>query len=294
MTPRSIKLAKFAVLWLGLALCGVAFWQTREVAADSLASTGAVTWAFAGLQMLLAWGLALASWRSYLRAYTGRVYSWRTVIRQTGYLLIGKYVPGGVIGFAARVYDEPDAQRKPLVWAGIAEQTVNAIMSLCVGAVLYIAAFKSNLVWLACLLFLPPLAVAGVRLLHLVSRRLPWLHKYAHHLEPDWRPVACAASLQMIQVMVWAMLLVTLAHHVYGLGNEAAIGVAGAFLIAVVAGMLVVVAPGGVGVREATLIGLSSPWLGVAHAVFLATLLRLLTILLDAFSGITAAAAGKG
>lgn len=294
MTPRAIKLAKFALLWLGLALCGVALWQTREVATDNLASTGAETWALAALQMLLAWGLAVASWRLYLRAYTGKMCSWRTVIRQTGYLLIGKYVPGGVIGFAARVYDEPDAPRRPLVWAGVAEQAVNAMMSLCVGAVLYFAAFKSDLVWLACLLFLPPLAVAGVRLLHLLSRRLPWLHKHAHHPEPGWRSVACAASLQMIQVMVWAMLLITLAQQVHGLGNEAAIGVAGAFLIAVAAGMLVVVAPGGVGVREATLIGLSSPWLGIAHAVFLAALLRLLTILLDAFAGIAAAAAGEG
>lgn len=281
-------LTKLAILWFGLLLCGFALWQTRQIGSDALSRIDAIAWLAVSLLLLLSWGLTVTAWRFYLLAYTNKLPAWSTAFRQVGLLLIGKYVPGGVFGFAARVYDEPDVQRRPLVWAGVAEQAVNLGMSMTAGGVLYLAATRLNPTWVWLLVLLPPLAIAGTSLLHLVGERLPWLRQYAVSRLPGWKRLLSATSLQLMQLLAWAALVAVLADQLHGVGGQASLGVAGAFLVAVAAGMFVVITPGGIGVREAILIGLTSPWLELSEAVFLAALLRLLSTLMDAFAGILA------
>ena len=254
-------LAKHAVLWLGLLLCGYALWRTRELAAEAFSRIHVSGWAWAALLLLLGWGLAVASWRLYLLAYTGQLPGWGTAVRQLGLLLVGKYVPGGVFGFLARMYDQANAPRRQLFWAGLSEQAVGVAMPLAVGGVLYLAASHHNVAWLALILPLPLLATAGIWLLHHLATHLPWLRRHVLASFPPWRRLLPATSIQVTQMLAWTALVAMLSRQLHGLDGLASLGVAGAFLLAVAAGMIVMVVPGGIGVREAALIGLSSHWL---------------------------------
>lgn len=282
-------MAKHAILWLGLLLCGYALWRTRDLGADAFVEMSGVGWLLATLLLLSGWGLAVTSWRFYLHAYTGELPSWRTAIRQQGLLLVGKYVPGGVFGFLARMYDQPRVPRKQLLWGGLAEQTAGAAMSIAVGGLLYLAAARHNLGWLYLVFLLPPLSVAGICLLHHFALRLPWLRMHVTETRPEWQRLLPATSTQLMQLLAWVALVAMLAQQLHGISGLASLGVAGVFLLAVAAGMIVIIAPGGIGVREATLVGLSSIWLGTTQAIFLAAFLRLLSSLLDGFAGILAA-----
>ncbi len=283
---------KRIMLWLGLSLCGLALWQTRDLAVEAFARMNLSDWLSVTALLLLGWWLAVACWRFYLFAYTGKLPGWRTAIRQLGVVLIGKYVPGGVFGFLARMYDEPSVPRKPLFWAGFAEQAVGVSMPMVAGGVLYLAATHQSAALPILLLVLPPLAVLGILFLHFFSARLPWLRRHTLPNHPAWRQLLPATSLQLIQLLSWASLVALLSHRLHSLDGLASIGVAGAFLLGVAAGMIIMIVPGGIGVREAILIGLSSHWLGTSQAIFLAAFLRLLSSLLDVFAGILATLSG--
>lgn len=280
------------MLWIGLLACGYTFWRTRDIAFDAFTEMSGAGWLFAVVLLLLVWGLAVSGWKIYLLAFTGRLPSWRTAIRQVGLLLIGKYVPGGVFGFIARIYDQANASRRQLFWAGVTEQAVAITMSLVVGGALYFSAIHTPKLLFLVLAF-PLLAVVGVALLHRFLALLPWAQKYISSTPPSWRRLFFAILIQLMQVVTWAGLVVMLSQQFYGIGAQASLGVAGAFLVAVAAGMIVILVPGGIGVREAALVALSSSWIGVSSAIFLAACLRLLSSLLDVFSGITAIMSGR-
>ncbi len=282
------KWFKWGVLWLGLGLCFYAFWQAPEQAKGLFISMSGQFWGAVALLLLLIWGLAVISWRSYLFAYTGQRPTWRTAIRQLGLLLVGKYLPGGVFGFLARVYDQPQAERKSLVWAGLVEQAVGVAMPVAIGAILYGVARQQQSLWLCLLLALPVLAAACGLALQSVSAHLPWLRRYTMASRPSFKLLLAATVLHFLQLMLWATLVMLLAQQIFSLDAFAAMGVAAAFLLAVAVGMLIVLAPGGIGAREAALFALSSQWLGAADALLLTAFLRLLTSALDVFAGLLA------
>lgn len=285
---------KWIALWLGLLLCVYALWRARGVAGDAIGRIGVVAWVAVALLLAVGWWLAVMAWRRYVMAYAGHALSWRVAMRQLGLLLVGKYVPGGVFGFLARLYDDPDLPRERLFWAGLAEQVTGVAMPIAFGGVLYLAARQESPIWLGLAVPLPALAVAGLWLLHRFSAALPWLRNHVEGSEaPAWRQLCVAAALQFIQQAVWATLIAVLVHVLFGTDGYAAVGIAGGFCLAVAAGMLAVFAPGGIGVREAALIGLASPWLGTAQAIFLSALLRILSSVMDVGAGVMAALSGR-
>lgn len=289
MTKRGAS--KQVVLWLGLLLCAYALWRSRMLITDVVGHVGIMGWACAACLLVGGWAFAVMAWRWYLLAYIGQVPRWRTAMRQIGLLLIGKYIPGGVFGFLARLYDQTGASRQRLFWAGLAEQSVGVAMPTALGGVLYLAAIW-HMVWLCMALALPLLAVVGIHLLHRLATWLPWLRRHAIAEVPAWRMLLLAATGQLAQLLFWVALAAMLAHALFGLGIQAALGVAGAFLLAVAAGMLVVVVPGGIGVREVALVGLASRWVEMPQAIFLTALLRILSSALDLAAGGVAAVIG--
>lgn len=285
---------KRTVLWLGLLLCVYALWRARGVAGDAIGRMGFITWVVVALLLAAGWWLAVMAWRRYVQAYVGQALAWRVAIRQIGLLLVGKYVPGGVFGFLARLYDAPTAPRERLFWAGSAEQATGVAMPIALGGALYLTGRQENPVWLCSVLLLPVLAITGLRLLHHFASGLPCLRSHvAGSQAPAWRHLYAAVSLQLIQQAVWAALLAVLVHTLFGINGYAALGIAGGFCLAIAAGMLAVFAPGGIGVREAALIGLASPWLGTTQAIFLSALLRILSSVMDVGAGVMAALSGR-
>ena len=67
-----------------------------------------------------------------------------------------------------------------------------------------------------------------------------------------------------------------------------ALGLGGAFGLAITAGALAFFAPGGIGVREMSMAGLATLWLPMPQALALAALLRLLAVVLDIAAGVSA------
>jgi hypothetical protein len=285
---------KRGVLWLGLLLCLYAIWHLRALAVDAIERVGAMTWAFVGILLVAGWLFAVIAWRRFLWAYTEDDPGWFMAMRQVGLLLVGKYVPGGVVGFLARMYDEPGVPRLRLFWAGLAEQAVAMAMSVALGGVLYLTASRRNMGWMCLIVLLPMLGFAGMWLLHRLATRLPRVRKYvaASELPDGWRLLSAIAA-QLVQLLAWAALVAILARELFGLDLHAALGVAGAFWWGVALGMLAVFVPGGIGVREAALVGLASIWLDTAQAILLSALLRLLSTILDAGAGGMAAVLGQ-
>lgn len=283
--------ARRVILWAGLLLCGYALWRLRGEAGEALAGLGWRGWLAIVALLVLCWGGSVAAWRRYLLAYTARDPGWRVAARQLGLLLVGKYVPGGVFGFLARVYDQPAPERAAVVWAGIAEQAVGIGLSVALGGVLFLGAESSG-VWGVLVLPMPFVAMAGVWLLHRCAAFLPWLRGQAD-IAPHWPALLHALSLHLLQLLAWTALIAALAFVLFGMGPHASMGVAGAFLLAVGAGMLVMFMPGGIGVREAVLVALAGRWLDLPQAVMLATLLRLLACMLDVGAGALAALIGN-
>lgn len=289
----SWPLVRQAALWLGLLLCGYALWRIRILAGDGISRISVFGWLIVGALLIASWVLAVTAWRHYLLAYTDQDPGWRVSMRQMGLLLVGKYVPGGVFGFVARLYDQPAAPRRQLFWAGMAEQAVGVGMSSALGALLLLVAKTQGSAWLWLVMSLPILAISGVWLLHHSTSGLPWLRTHADSKAfPRWATLLPAVVLHLLQLLAWAILIMVLASELYELGSHALLGVAGAFLLAVGAGMLVVFVPGGIGVREAVLVGLASNWLDISQAVFFAALLRLVASFLDIIAGVMATTAG--
>ncbi|MBS0214177.1 MAG: flippase-like domain-containing protein [Proteobacteria bacterium] len=285
---------KRIVLWLGLLLCLYALWRARALAGDAFVRISPVGWLMAGSLLVAGWLFAVLAWRQYLLACTGHDPGWRMSARQLGLLLVGKYVPGGVFGFLARMYDHAGAPRHRLLWAGLAEQMVAVAMSIAVGGVLYATAVLRDLAWACLVIPLPLIAILGLWLLRHSTAWLPWLRRHEIlSLRFPWRKLLIAASMQLIQQLAWAALVILLACELYGVDGYAASGVAGAFLLAVAAGMLAIFAPGGIGVREAALVGLASRWIGTEQAIFITALLRILNTLLDMGAGSVAVLSGK-
>ena len=281
---------KRGALWLGLALCTYALWQSQQIAGDAIGLIHVTDWALVAGSLSAAWLLAVMTWRQYLIAYTDRDPGIRTAARQLGLLLVGKYVPGGAFGFLARLYDQPTTMRDRLFWAGLAEQAIGTAIPVAFGALLIASAFSHTMLWLSFVLVLPPCAAVGVSLLHRLSCKLPWLgRRSAHVQEPDWQRVVGASALQLGAQAAWVVLIFVLVRALFALDIYAALGIAGAFWLAVAGGMLALIVPGGIGVREAVLIGLSAPWLGITQALFLASLLRILSMALDIGAGTIAA-----
>lgn len=284
---------KRGVLWLGLLLCLYAIWHLRALATNAIDRVGLTTWAFSVMLLVAGWLFSIMAWRRFLQAYTEQDPGWLMAMRQVGLLLVGKYVPGGVVGFLARMYDEPGVPRLRLFWAGLAEQAVGMAMSLALGGVLYLSASLHNLGWMCLIVLLPLLGLSGAWLLHFLAARLPRVRRYvvASELPNGWSLLS-AISVQLVQQLAWAALVAVLARELFGLGIHAALGVAGAFWWGVALGMLALFVPGGIGVREAALVGLASIWLDTTQAILLSALLRLLSTLLDAAAGGVAAMLG--
>lgn len=274
------------MLWLGLFLCLYALWHSRVLlgeAVSQISATGCVT---VVIMLIAGLSLAMMAWRQYLIAYARRDPGWRVAMRQLGLLLVGKYVPGGVFGFMARLYDQPGIPRLPLFWAGLVEQVVGVAMSAALGGILFLAAVRTDMAWLGLVLPLPWLAVAGVWMLHRFAAGLPWLRRHASDsTQPVWPELLSSITMQLAQLVAWAVLVAVLASELFGMDGYAAMGLAGAFLVAVTVGMLAIFAPGGIGVREAALVVLASLWLDTQQAVVLSAILRLLSSVMDACAG---------
>lgn len=274
------------ILWAGLLLCGAAAWQHRNTISHTVGRLNPADWITMLALMLLCCGLGIASWQQYLSAYTHQPAQLSTASRQHGLLLVGKYLPGGIFGFLARIYDGPTTTRRQTFWAGLVEQANGLCMIFLIGALLYTCA-SSNRLWpLLMLPTLPLLAIGGSWALHNLPLPFTWLR--SHHPDqhrPRWGTLGRAASIQFIQLLTWAGLAYWAASQFNDNSLQAWLGLTGAFMLAVGLGIIAFFIPGGIGVRETAFVALCTPWNLGEQAIVLAAVMRIISTGIDVIAG---------
>jgi len=273
-----------ALLWGGLLLCG--FMVKRHWVQSSALFAGLGLWG--GITVVLActliWSLAVASWQRVIFAHGRMEVAWGAAARHLALLLVGKYLPGGIWGFAARLADS--ASLRPMTGmlaAGLTEQWFSILMIALIGGVALLSAeWHSFAVLMSAALF-PLFAIQGVALMHRVarfagrfvpSRFLGVCKKMSIDVDPG--KLWCPALLTMIQMVITLAMVGYVAHSAYALNWWSALAVAGSYGLGVTIGMAVIFMPGGILVREMVFVVLCKGWIPQAEAIALAGCLRLI------------------
>lgn len=290
------RVRRFAVsglLWGGLLLCGVAVQSHWHESNRLLSAFGLGGAAIIGMAFLVIWLLAVASWRQVVAACSGQEIPWIAAARHLTLLLLGKYIPGGVWGFIARLsastaYGSPAA----MVVAGLAEQWVGLAMVSLLGGVALLAAYlKYGALMLGAVLF-PLVVVVSLRIAVGIFR---W---FAEYMPKRWRRAASSvAELQLSWKMLWAAVLTmfqvilslgivaAVASVAFGLDPYATLAVAGSYGVGIMVGIVAIFMPGGILVREAVFVVLCRDWITPAEAIALAGGLRLIFTAFDLSAG---------
>jgi len=273
-----------ALLWGGLLLCGLMvkrYWEQSSALFHGLGLWGG---AIVVLACLLVWALAVASWQRVIYAHGGGVVAWRTAARHLALLLIGKYLPGGVWGFAARLADSASQRSVTgMLAAGVTEQWFSVLMISLLGGVILLAAEWSSHALLVTAVLFPFLAIQGMAVMHWVAsvagRYIPLRFRDACRsmiVDVDWSALWRPAMLTMIQMITTLAMVGYVAHSAYSLDGWSTLAVAGSYGLGVAAGIAVIFMPGGILVREMVFVVLCRGWIPQAEALALAGCLRLI------------------
>lgn len=287
-------------LWAGLLLCGLAVarhWNESRVLLMAIRHLLPLL-----IVMLLAiWVLSILSWQLVLAANGARPTGFATAARHLALLLLGKYVPGGIWGFMARLADSAARSSVTnMLMAGITEQWFGLVSIASLGALALWSAHAREPLWLMAIPVVPALAlisfVALAKFLRLVKRVLParWRGMLDAGAGRNYSPLRCAAAITALQMVVVSCMVAFIAAIAFGLGFNQALALAGDYGLSVAAGMIVIFMPGGILVREAAFVALASAWIEPQQAIALAAVLRLLFATLDLLAGIFAGALNLG
>lgn len=273
MRARLLALARVALLVLVVAFVVWGFRDRGPEIWDAVTATPPLAIATAGALVVagllvtsVAWLQLLAGFGFRLPGRDGRA------VFFAGQL--GKYIPGslwsiGAHAELARAYRVP---RRVTASTSLAFLGLNlATAGLVVAAARGLGAWDTRAPWWLALL----VAVTCAALLTppVVNRASSIVSGSSHPLRLRWRDVGLLVLLMAVTWTTYAGVLVAVVPHPdLGLLPVAA----GAFALAYGVGVLVVVAPAGVGAREATLIALLGPVTGAANATAIALLTRAL------------------
>lgn len=295
MTRARLVTAARVVLMLLVLLAIVATVSTKwpEVRADlSRVSAGAVVAATAlGMASL---GFTLVGWRALLADLGSPLH----VAPASGVLFIGqlgKYLPGTVWSVVAQaeVASRLGVPRRTSAVAGLLSVAMSALAGLTVGVVALpgLLAAGGGPAYLLLLLLLPVGAVVlHPRVLNaLLDRALRLVRR-----EPLDRPLSgrAIATTTVAYVLAWITLGLHFLVLVIALGGDgdALLPAVFGYALAAAVGMIVIIAPAGVGVREAVLVFLLADHLPQSAPLVAALLSRFILLVCD----VVAAALGWG
>lgn len=187
---------------------------------------------------------------------------------------LGKYIPGSVwsIGAHAELARAHEVPRRVTVSTSLSFLGLNlATAGLVVAGARALGAWETRWPWWTAALIA---IVCGALLTPpVVNRAATLVSGRERPLRLGWADVALLVALMVVTWTLYAGVVVAIVPHpdLHLLPLAA-----GAFALAYGVGVLVVVAPAGVGAREATLIALLGPVTGVANATVIALLTRVL------------------
>ena len=292
---RTRKLLVAGVFWLALIACAALLQRHFSEISGLFARLGVQGVCLVTALLALSWWALVTAWSRIVLLYSGEPLSLSRSARHLSLLLLGKYLPGGIWGFAARLADTPERQRmSALVVAGAFEQWIGLSTLAVMGSLGWLHASTGYPVLLL-LPAVPYMAVAGWRLLAAATLRM-------RRLVPRRIPAASGnASVHSSRLIGPAIL--TAIHQGAQLGMVAALSgmglglswgdawlVSSLYGLATTVGILVVVVPGGIVVREGVFVALAADVLGGDQALAFAALVRLLLAGFDLWSAFAAGA----
>lgn len=283
--PASLtRLTRWFGVLLTLACLGFVAWRVMQLA-PRLASIAA--WpsvlSSAGLAILIysAGGMLLAvAWWLLLRALANQTIAPSSAVGGHLRAQIAKYAPGNVFHFAAR---HIHARRQGLdhlqvATAAVAESLLLVAVAVSLSIAVPALAIPDALQWLApwrWLMVVGLFALFAVFYLLRFRGRIPAGGRAWHAgIGGTLGAMACYVSFFVLAATAFRCLLESSAMDALALVPTIAICWLGGFLV--------VGSPGGLGVREALLVGLLGPALGEAPALYAALAFRGVTILADA------------
>lgn len=269
-----------SVFWLALVTCAIVLKRHFSEISALFAHLGvAGTLAIVGL-MGASWLALVMAWKSMVLGYTGVPLAFARSARHLSLLLLGKYLPGGIWGFTARLADTPNEQQMSrLAIAGAFEQWagLSTLASIALFAWLHV---ETGYPFLVLLPVVPYVAVAGWRaFVAALLRMRAWLKwrvlEHATVAAVPWRRLVGAAVLTAAHQIAQLTMVVLLSRSGLGLAWGDAMLVASLYGMATTVGILVVVVPGGIVVREGVFVALAAGVLSADQALAFAALVRL-------------------
>jgi len=276
--PRPSRRADLLALGFVVVAVGIAGWALRDDLPDVVDAIGRIAWwrMVLALACVVAGLLATAEvWKHCLVALGSPVSS--GAARRIFFpAQVGKYLPGSIWPFLAqmRFAREHGVPGGLALLAGSVFLVVHAVTSVLVGALLLIS--QPDLVdrfgWAGALIPLA-LVVLHPKLINLLARRLAG----RSGVEPPvlrWKHLALPAAWMAPAWLAYGAAGYLLADPFTDSVLQLAVVCTGAFALGWLVGMVVFIAPAGVGAREAVLILALTPLLGVAAATTVSLILR--------------------
>lgn len=221
------------------------------------------------------------SWHQILRGVTQNSISRRTSWPSFGVTQIAKYLPGNVFHYVGRHLwlKQEGVTHREAILAAVWEAILMASTAVgCAALVLMVSPIALGSFGTRDVSLLASGAAAFLLLclliVQIVRRRVPKLAGFA--------PNQPALVLSPLALMGFFSIQGVTYHMLFSaLGAHASFAVAAIAMIAWVVGYATPGAPGGLGSREAVLVGLTTPFVGAGQALILAALFRVATTLGD-------------
>lgn len=257
----AIRWLGYAAFAIGLAYLGFAL--VRLDIGSVFARLGASGWTLGAVSAASYAALLVLLARAWTGCASGRSgHSWPEVLRVYGPGVIAKYIPGSVFQYASRqiLGARRGWSHGSMARASLTEALIHVPSALAVAAAFALFQGLASVV---------AIAAAGALVVKLTRGEL-----------------AQAAGWQLCFFSGFGTIAYLLAAYALALPNPAMI--AAFFMVAWIAGFLVPVAPGGLGIRESVLLVIAAPLAPAADIAVFAVLTRLVTIMGDALCGLAA------
>lgn len=282
-----------------LAIVVAIFFAVRSQWADvkgTITSLGVWSMLFSAVFVFLGMGAAVRAWQHALGALEYPIPAFDAA---RCYLVgqLGKYLPGSVWAFVlqAELVRRAGVSRAAAFTAVLVTVGLSTTSALVVGLLGLPALFDVSTAAAVAVIVLVPIALVCAYppvLTRLVNIALKLLRRSQLRVPLAARKIAlslgwCAASWVLYGVHLWILASSSAGFHIGGL-----VQAIGALALGMCAGVLVVVVPSGIGVREAVVVAALSPYMDAGVALGLALASRLIFTLCEVIAGVIAALGG--
>jgi len=276
--PRPRRWADVGAIGFVVLAVGLAGWTWRDHLPDVADAVGRIAW----WRMVLAFGCVIGGllataevWRHCLRPLGSSVSS--SAARRIFFpAQVGKYLPGSIWPFVAqmRFAREHGVPGGLALLAGSVFLVVHAVTSLLVGSLLLVSQpqLVSRFGWAAVGL---PLALVLLhpRVINVLARKLAGRSGVTPPLL-RWRDLARPVAWMLPAWLGYGLAVYLVADPFSASVPQLAVVGTGSFALGWIVGLVVFIAPAGIGAREAVLILALSPLLGVAAATTVSLIIR--------------------